>query len=137
MTALQEPRYLLELLPISAAVVRLAPSQALPNWAGGEFVSITRTAEELSVVCVEDRVPDDAAAERGWRCLRVAGPLDFEQVGVIASIAEPLREAGIPIFVVSTYDTDYLLIKASRLEKSIAALRDAGHEVQPATPSEA
>lgn len=137
MTALQEPRYLLELLPIRAAVVRLAPSEALPYWASGEFVSITRTVDELSIVCPENCVPDGTAAECGWSCLRVAGPLDFEQVGVIASLAEPLREAGIPIFVVSTYDTDYLLIKASRLEKSVAALRDAGHEVRPAMPSEA
>lgn len=130
MTEQNKQGYVLEVLPLQAAIVRLGPGDALPDWAGGEFFSVTRTVEELSVVCPEDRVPGSAAAERGWSCLKVVDSLDFDQVGVLASLAEPLRRAAIPIFVVSTYDTDYLLVKASRLDDSIGALRDAGHEVR-------
>lgn len=130
MTEQEKRAYRLEILPLRAAIVRLGGRDPLPDWAGGEFVSVTRTVDELSIVCPEDRVPDTASAERGWSCFKVAGCLDFDQVGVIASLAEPLRRAAIPIFVVSTYDTDYLLVKASRLEESIEAIRAAGHEVR-------
>lgn len=111
------------------AVVRLAPGDDAPGWARGSFVSVTRTAAELSVVCETAAVPADAVAERGWRRLEVLGPLDFALTGVLASLAQPLAEAGVPVFVISTHDTDHLLVKGDRLADAEAALRSAGHEV--------
>ncbi len=114
----------------SFAVCRLAPDAPLPAWAAsGPFVSITRTADELSVVCREDVIPDGVRCERGWRCLRVAGTLDFSLVGVLASLLGPLAEAGISVFVVSTFDTDYVLVKATNFEQAVGVLRRAGHTV--------
>jgi hypothetical protein len=110
------------------AVARLGGGEPIPNWAVlGEFYSITRTAEELSVVCVENLVPGNVRAERGWRALRVAGITDFSVVGVLARLTVPLAEAGISVFGVSTYDTDYVLVKEHGLERAIETLRDAGH----------
>lgn len=123
---------LLDLLAGSYAVARLDPSAQIPAWAAGEFVSITRTAEELSVVCLESCLPPDVQAERGLRCLRVAGPLAFDLVGILESIARPLADAGIPVFAVSTYDTDYLLVPEAELEGAVEALTAAGHSVRPA-----
>jgi hypothetical protein len=114
------------------AVCRLGPDAPLPSWAStGAFRSITRTAEELSVVCRQDAVPEGVRCERGWRCLRVAGTLDFSLVSVLASLLRPLADAGISAFVVSTFDTDYLLIKGEKLETAGEVLRRAGHVVWP------
>lgn len=82
------------------------------------------------MVCPEARVPADVRREGGWRCLRVRGPLAFSQIGVLASLASPLAAAGVPIFVLSTFETDYLLIPGARLEAALAALRTAGHRLQ-------
>ena len=123
-------RLLLELLDGTYAVVRLDAGAAPPAWAtGGPFVSVTRTEAELSVVCPETAVPPDARAERGWRCLRVAGPLGFGMTGILASLAGPLASSGVSIFVVSTYDTDYLLVQDRDLDRGTAALSRAGHTV--------
>jgi hypothetical protein len=112
------------------AVARLDPAAGVPPWAwAGEFAAVTRTAEELSVVCRESAVPDGVRAERGWRPLRVAGPFDFAAVGVLASLVEPLAAAGISLFAVSTFDTDYVLVKDDQLAGAVAALRRAGHTV--------
>ena len=119
----------LRLLDGLLAVARLPAGAPWPKWADGELVSVTRTPEELSVVCASDRVPESVSSERDWRCLRVCGVLDFAQVGILAALAVPLRQAGIPIFVISTHDTDYLLVKSQRLTAALGALRDAGHEV--------
>jgi hypothetical protein len=120
----------LELLDGSYAVVRLDPGAALPPWAaGGPFVSVTRTGAELSVVCPQQAVPHDALAERGWRVLRVAGPLGFGVTGILASLAGPLASSGVSIFVVSTYDTDYLLVQERDLDRGADALSRAGHRV--------
>lgn len=104
------------------AVCRLAPDAPVPDWARGEFVSVTRTADELSVVCAEAGVPRDVTAERGWRGLKVQGPLDFGLVGVLASLLAPLAEADIPVFVVSTYDTDYILVREADLGRAVEVL---------------
>lgn len=118
------------LLPDLYAVCRLDRDAPLPTWAAtGEFSSITRTADELSVVCPQNLVPDGVRCERSWRCLRVAGTMDFSMIGVVASLVMPLAESGISVFVVSTFDTDYLLVKADDLDKALAALRAAGHAV--------
>ncbi len=114
------------------AVTRLSREEPLPGWAvEGRFVSITRTEDEISVVCAEERVPVEATSERGWRCLKVEGPFDFSQTGVLASLAEPLAAASVSIFVLCTYDTDYLFVKERDLEGALAALRASGHTVRP------
>ena len=120
-------------LPDELAIARLDPAAAIPAWTShGPISSTTRTAEELSLVCAAASVPDDAPAERGWRCLRVAGKLDFSLTGVLASIAGPLADAGVSIFAISTYDTDYILVRGRALPTAIAALTAAGHDVNPA-----
>jgi hypothetical protein len=120
----------LEVLRGGFAIVRLDATAALPAWVESfEFLSITRTREELSLVCESAHVPSEIAAEREWRCMKVEGPLDLSLTGVLASLAEPLARAGIPIFAISTFDTDYLLVKAVNLEAAIAALESAGHIV--------
>ena len=114
-------------------VARLAPDESTPLWAGrGGFTSVTRTPDELSVVCAADAIPGGVQAERGWSCLRVVGRLDFSLTGVLASIAGPLADAGVSIFAVSTYDTDYVLVRTDALQAAIGCLRAAGHEVEEA-----
>jgi uncharacterized protein len=118
----------LTLLPDTLAVCRLDKDADVPTWAmSGKFFSTTRTADELSLVCPQSVVPDGVRCERGWRYLRVAGTMDFSMIGVVASLVTPLAEAGISVFVVSTFDTDYLLVKEDGLERAMAALRGAGH----------
>lgn len=119
---LLEPRF---------AVCRLSSDAAL-QLPAGSLASLTRTGEELSLVCEEARAPEAGRCERGWRALKVAGPLEFSQVGVLASLAAPLAEAGVSLFALSTYDTDYLLVKADALEQAVAALTNAGHYVETA-----
>jgi hypothetical protein len=121
----------LRVLPGVLAVCRLPPDAALPGWAlSGGFVSVTRTLEELSVVCAEEVVPADGQCEGGWRVLQVAGPLDFALTGILAALATPLAAAGISIFALSTYDTDYVLVKERTLAEAIAVLRRAGMTVE-------
>ena len=93
------------------------------------FLSITRTEDELSVVCPEEAVPEDEHSEGGWRVLRLEGPFEFSEVGVLASVVGPLAEADVSVFAVSTYDTDYVLVKAKQLEAAVSALRARGHEI--------
>jgi len=112
------------------AVARMDPGAPLPAWASqGSLWSITRTPDELSVVCAASAVPDGVQAERGWRCFRVAGPLDFSLTGVLASIAGPLAAVRISIFSVSTFDTDHILVREQDVSAAIDCLRNAGHEV--------
>ena len=112
------------------AVARLDAAEPIAEWAQqGPISSITRTADELSVVCAAAAVPAGVRAEAGWRCLRVAGPLDFSLTGVLASIASPLAAAKISIFAIATFDTDYILVRATTLAAAIACLEDAGHHV--------
>jgi hypothetical protein len=120
----------LSILPGRYAIARLAPEAGPPSWARGALVSVTRTAKELSVVCEESGVPDEVPSERGWRCLKVAGPIDFAVTGVVFSIAQPLFRAGISLFVMSTFETDYVLVKEERLERAVEALEAAGHRVE-------
>jgi len=120
----------LELLPDRLAICRLEPEDAtLDSDLGEGFLSVTFTEDEVSVVCEEALAPSNARVERGWRCLRVIGPLDLEMVGVLASVSQILAGAGIPIFVISTFDTDYVLVRTALLDDAIRALAGAGHEV--------
>lgn len=120
----------LVVLPEVLAVCRLAANAGVPGWvATGGFCSITRTGEELSIVAEQAHVPAGVRVEGGWRALKVVGPIPFETVGVLVGVAAPLAQAGISLFALSTFDTDYLLVKADRLEAARAALAGAGHEV--------
>jgi len=123
--------FTLELLPDTIAICRLDADAPVPDWAKGEFVSITRTQDELTVVCRQDDVPDDVQSERGWRCLRIVGKLDFSFVGVIATLSTVLADAGISVFVVSTYDTDYLLVKEADVDRAVELLGEAGNRILP------
>jgi uncharacterized protein len=119
----------LTLLPDSYAVCRLDPDASLPEWAKGQFVSITRTLQELSVVCPEQHVPENSRHEGSWKIFEVEGPMDLSLVGVLASLTHPLAKANINLFAMSTFDTDYLLVKEERLEDAKDALLLAGHSV--------
>lgn len=120
----------LTVLPGRLAICRLAPEVAVPSWAaGGALSSVTRTCRELSVVCEERGVPAGQPAERGYVAIEVAGPLPLSLTGVAAALAVPLAEAGICLFAVSTYDTDYVLVKADALDAAMRALAAAGHVV--------
>ena len=114
-------------------ICRLDAHAPLPAWAQtARLFSISRTPEELSIVCPAAAIPETVQAERGWRCLQVQGPLPFAQVGVLHSLAAPLAQAGVSIFVLSTYDTDYLFLKNTALSTALQALQNAGHTVRPA-----
>ncbi len=120
----------LTLLEDELAVCRLDPDEEIPAWvAGGGLWSVTRTEEELSLICAFEQVPEGVRHEGPWRAFKVQGPLDFALTGILAALAQPLAEAGIPIFALSTFDTDYLLVKAERLEAAAGALRGAGHRI--------
>ena len=117
-------------VPGRYAVCRLSPADAVPSWAiGPGFVSITRTDDELSIVCAEALVPRGTQCMRDYVAMRVEGTLAPELVGVLVSLAEPLADAGIPILAIGTYDTDYVLVRHSDLENAVQALRAAGHDV--------
>ena len=111
------------------AVARLGPNDPIPAWPRGRFVSVTRTPEELSIVCEDDAVPPDVRAERGWRCFVAEGPIPFETTGVAAAITTALADKGISVFLVSTYDTDYVLVKEEFAESALKTLQAAGHEL--------
>jgi hypothetical protein len=118
------------LLAGQMSICRLDATSMVPDWAvEGGFFSVTRTDDELSMVCPEEVVPDEARSEGGWRALKLEGPFEFSEVGVLASVAAPLAEAGVRIFAVSTFDTDYVLVKEEQLSPAVAALRGRGHEV--------
>ncbi|HYF24673.1 MAG TPA: ACT domain-containing protein [Baekduia sp.] len=120
----------LTLLDGAWAVCRLAPDApvpALPD--GAAFACVARTADELSVVVPESQAPPGARVEGGWRVLQVAGPLDLTATGVLAALADPLARAGVPVFPIATFDTDWLLVPGARLGQAVGALRAAGHRV--------
>ena len=117
-------------LPERFAVCKLEANAAVPSWAtSGSLVSITRTADELSVVCPQAVIPEGVTCERDWCCVRVAGRMDFAMIGVVASLVNPLADSGISVFVLSTFDTDYLLVKGDDWDRAVDALRLAGHQV--------
>ena len=123
----------LALLPGRYAVCRLAADAAIPAWASApraSLLSVTRTDDELSIVCDESMVPVGfARIEPGWRAIRIRGTIPFGELGVVAGVTAPLAAAGVSVFVISTFDTDYLLVPAGHLEVASAALNAAGFEV--------
>ncbi len=114
--------------PESFAVIRLSPEDEVPVWATrGRFTSITRTSEELSVICPEQSVPSTQRAERGWHLLGCDGPFSFDTVGILAELTAVLSKANIPLLAVATYDTDYILTRDQAAAR--VALQKAGHEI--------
>lgn len=112
------------------AVVRLAPKAPIPDWATrGDFTAVTRTADELSIVCSANNIPKEIAPDQFWICVKLEGPFPFTQTGVLLSLIEPLSKNGIPIFAISTYDTDYVLIPQEQTDQAVDLLRKAGHEL--------
>jgi hypothetical protein len=121
----------LSVLQEAFAVCRLKNDAQIPDWALlGSFFSITRTARELSIVCRQSNVPEGMRCEKGWRCLQVEGPLEFSLTGILTSLLTPLAQARIPVFVISTYDTDYVMIQEKNLEGAVLLLSQAGHRIQ-------
>ncbi|MFD2422591.1 ACT domain-containing protein [Amycolatopsis pigmentata] len=126
-------RLAIDVQPGVYAVAKLDPGAPVPpglfSPGAGGFVSVTRTTEELSVICPESEAPAGAAVEAGWRLLTVRGPLAFTLTGIMAALANELAAAGIALFALSTFDTDHVLVKAADLPRAAATLRAAGHEV--------
>lgn len=121
----------LSVLDSELAVCRMAPTAEVSReLLTGEFAAVVRTADELSIVCDVDRTPAGAHVEAPWRALKVAGPLDFSMVGVVASLTQPLATAGISALVVATFDTDYVLVRAEELDRAVVALESAGYPVE-------
>jgi hypothetical protein len=126
-------RLLLDVLAVHLQVCRLNHDAPIPSWlprTSSPLTAIVRTDDELSIVCPAAEVPADVRHEGPWRALRVAGPLDFALVGILTRLTAPLAVAGISIFAISTFDTDYLLVRARDLEAAVDTLRDAGHAVR-------
>jgi uncharacterized protein len=125
-----KPRLELEWLPGRYAVCRLEPNQPIPAWVACEsahqLLSITRTERELSIVIDEDRVPEDVKAERGFVAMRVVGTLDFSLTGIIARLTTPLAEAGIPVFVISTFETDVVMVAEPHRKTAESMLDQSG-----------
>ncbi len=119
----------LSVLPETFAVCRLGPGEPMPDWAliASSFLSLTRTSDELSIVCPESAVPAGIQCEGDWRALKIDGPLDFAETGILASLSTPLADVGVSVFAVSTFDTDYVLVKQRALEKARSVLTQAGH----------
>ena len=123
--------FTMEVLPERLAICRLDPEDGIADWDRSDgFLSITFTETEISVVCEEAMAPPGTECERGWRCLRVDGPLDFEMVGVLASLTRALAHAGISVFALSTYETDYLLVRSTVLDRAVETLEGAGHTIR-------
>ena len=112
------------------AICRLAPDAAVPAWAlSGAFSSLTRTAEELSIVCALENAPPEHKPESPWVGFKLEGPFPFTQTGVLASFIGPLAQSSVPIFAVATYDTDYVFVDEKLADKAVRVLRTAGHEL--------
>ena len=112
------------------AIAQLPASAEMPGWPAGELLSITRTRDELSIVCSESAVPAATHADRGWECLKLEGPIPLKTVGVASELTSLLAKAGVSVFLISTYDTDYLLVKGEMVARAVDALRGGGHSVR-------
>jgi uncharacterized protein len=120
----------LHLLPGCMAICRLDPEEEPPSWAGSPVLSsVTRTQAETTVVCQEENVPAGIACSKSWRCLRIGGVLDFSETGILSSLTAPLAEEGIPLYALSTYSTDLILINEKDLSRAVHVLLGAGHRV--------
>lgn len=113
------------------AIARLPADAAVPAWADAKaFSAVTRTADELSVLCPAAQVPTDVKHEGGWRILKLRGPFNFTETGILSSVLDPLAFSRISILALSTFDTDYVLVKGTELEAAIRTLRNADHTIE-------
>ena len=114
------------------SIYKFQKDSDLPDWIySSEFCSVTRTDEELSVVTAQtDQISDWSASSNDWRLFKIEGPLDFSLIGVIADISAILKEVKISIFIISTHDTDYILVKENDLNTSIASLKKSGYNIR-------
>lgn len=121
----------LELLEGDFGVCRLSAETPIPSWCQqGDFYSITKTKDELSIVCLEAYIPSDMQpVEANWRILKIVGPLDFSLIGILSKISQLMAECGISIFALSTYETDYILVKQDKVRQAIEALIASGYHV--------
>ena len=132
------PSYSLTLLAGRYAACMLPSLASIPSWAmsGGDFWSITRTSDELSIICAQVHLPvedhPDVVVTQDWMLLRIEGPFAFDVTGVLAALSDVLAREGVVLLAVATYQTDYLLVKAEQIERAIAALKKAGHHVRSA-----
>jgi hypothetical protein len=132
MTAIDR-RFELSLLPECFAIARLAPDVAIPFWATqGSLFSITRTDDELSIVAPARNIPEGVRKQADWRALKVHGTFALSEIGVLSAFAAPLADAKISLFVISTFDTDYLFVSSQQVRSAVATLEKAGHKVQGA-----
>ena len=124
------PKITLTVIPEEVSICRLGPDEPIPGWANNRvFSSITRTADEISIVCLAEALPSDLDAERGWRILKMEGPFDLSLIGILSGVANVLKTSGISLFVVSTFDTDYVLVKKEALAEASTALTGAGYKI--------
>ncbi len=124
------PGLILQLAAGEFAVSRLPSAEPVPPWAGSAvFSSVTRTADELSIICPAAQVPAEVKSEAGWRLLKFHGPFAFTETGILVSVLAPLAAARIGILAVATHDTDYVLIKAVQIDEALRLLTAAGHQV--------
>lgn len=127
---MEDYKFTFELFPALMAISRLHPKAPFPSWAkDSEFTVMTRTPDEVSIICAEIVVPKGIIAERGYKLLRIKGPLDFSLIGVLSSVLTILADAKISVLAFSTYDTDYIMVKENDLERALAALYKQGHTV--------
>jgi hypothetical protein len=132
----QQHQLQFRMLPRTYAIVHLNADAVPPEWATkGEFTSITRTPDELSIVCPTENLPCDVESQHRWVCLKLEGPFPFSMTGVLLSFIEPLSSNCIPIFAISTFDTDYVLVQEEYIGMTMDALQKAGHELGPADES--
>jgi uncharacterized protein len=129
---LNRPQLTLLLFDGCLAVCRLPSNSPVPTWAfaKGPLSSITRSEKELSIICGETAVPSGVRCERGWRVMKVENSLNFAQTGILVALAAPLADAGVSIFTISTFDSQYLMVKEASIELALKILVNAGHEIQ-------
>ncbi len=122
--------FVISVLKDDYKVCRLNAFDGIPEWVlDTPLSSITRTAEELSIVCPNQVAPEQFKCEQEWKCLKIHGPLGFDEVGIISNLTKVLADAKISVFVLSTFETDYILVKRMNLEKAAKVLADNGHEI--------
>lgn len=127
---MKENQLTLVALPGAYGICRLAPDEPLPAWGlQGEFFSVTRTTDELSIVCAEAQIPAKVLCESGWRLFKIDAVMDFSLVGIVARVSTALAGANVGIFVLSTYNTDYILVRQPDFAVAAAALQAAGCKV--------
>lgn len=126
-----ETKLNLQLLPAIYGVCKLSPNDSIPKWAtASTFYSITKTSEELSIVCLQENIPSSIQCEKDWRILKIKGPLDFSLIGILSSLSNLMALNQISIFALSTYDTDYILIKQKDIDNAIQMLRNNEYIVE-------